>query len=1205
MLHAKARLGTAFLLTSLLTALSGMASAEDGAGTPIKLIDGYTGRSAILLPGQSITMSGTYYTYTTQGEVTSSTASFTSSGVTVTGGYSAPSSVDSPQTIAGLPITSAATRHFGQGERYVPVSKTTPNSDPSGCSGKAGEPIVMSTGAKVETYTDFVLPGEMGLQYQRFYTSNYFNHLTAQAAWSDTFSYALDDTCLTNPTNGTACKQVMITRPNGSDLVFINTASVSAPIYVEQSGGVATLVLNANGTYTLQDEDGTTQVYTSDAPDANGVVHALGAIQSIMDASGVGWTFSYAADGSQVITHTNGQSITKRFPSSNTMTVTDPAGHVFTYTLTGVNNNFASVTYPGAPATTIAYQYAGTSNNNKLTEVDYNGVPYAYTTYASNGAYGSYGSANGTYYADGSQATSLTYGTTNNTPTVTVTNALGHTQVNTYGATVASNGDAVLALTSTSDNAVADCGATEHTRAYDSNGNLSQTVDNNGNVHTYSYATNGQLQTETEASGTSQARTTNYVWDSTQQLNRLLSVTVEGWSKTAYAYNAQNRLASVAVTNLSGNGTANQTLTTTYNYTLYANGMVHTMSVTHPSPSGSDTEVYTYDALGNLASLANGLGQTTSYSNYNGLGEPGHVVGPNGDVTDYVYDARGRKQTKTTYPNGTAANWQYTYDGFGLLYTLTTPDNEITTWNRDAEMRVQTITHNDKDGTSTETFGYDPNGDVTSHVVTRGGVTSLSESVLYDALGRVYQKQGQHGQTLTYGYDGNGNVLTITDAAGHSTVNTYDHLDRLTQTVESGGASPAMPTTAPAINVPSDSTSGAYTVSWSSITGATYYVLQERVGGGGWSTVQSTSAISWSPTGKTTNTYGYQVKACNATGCSPWSTTGTINVVIPTAPTNAPNLTVPGNSANGNYAVSWTSVANTSTYNLQEQVNGGSWSAIQNSTSLSWSVNGKTSATYGYRVQACNAIGCGPWSNTGTMVVAWPPIPGTPAISVPRYNYNGGYTVTWNAVSNAANYPLYQSINGGGWTLIQNNTSTSRTVSGEGDGTYSYLVSACDISGCSTQTGGTVTVTIPTPIAINGQTYWGTNILSSGSGNEGIGFDIAGGNTWEVFHTKPGNAHIVLASGGLPYGAVTVQYTWTDAGVPSGYTDALGSITSNGASSPVSVSGNPSTMYLTGTFNINGDHAHQYHLRVDFFNAAGVNVSSSTGTLVGEVTGNQ
>ncbi len=162
--------------------------------------------------------------------------------------------------------------------------------------------------------------------------------------------------------------------------------------------------------------------------------------------------------------------------------------------------------------------------------------------------------------------------------------------------------------------------------------------------------------------------------------------------------------------------------------------------------------------------FANGLGQTTTtYGNYTGLGEPQHIAGPNGDATDYVYDARGRMQTKTTYPNGTAATWQYTYDGFGLLYTQTAPDNEVTTWNRYAEMRVKTIPHNDKDGTSTETFGYDPNDDVTSHIVTRGERhLPFRKCALTDALGRLYTRSRvQHGQTLTYGYDGAaGNSVT-------------------------------------------------------------------------------------------------------------------------------------------------------------------------------------------------------------------------------------------------------------------------------------------------------------------------------------------------------------------------------------------------------------------------------------------------------------
>lgn len=634
--------------------------------------------------------------------------------------------------------------------------------------------------------------------------------------------------------------------------------------------------------------------------------------------------------------------------------------------------------------------------------------------------------------------------------------------------------------------------------------------------------------------------------------------------------------------------------------------MVQTMTVTRPSPNGSDRDVYTYDALGNLTSLANGLGQTTAYSNYNGLGLAGRVVGSNGDITDYTYDARGRIATKMTYPNGAAATWTFAYDGFGLLYTLTGPDGQVTTWNRNpSTMRVSTITHNDKDGTSTESFDYSANGDVTQRKVTRGSTVGLIETTSYDGLGRIYQKTGQNGQRLTYAYDGNGNVLSVTNAVGHTVAYQYDALNRVIQTTESGGASLAMPAAAPSINVPSSSTSGAYAVSWNSLSGATSYLLQEQINGGGWSTLQNSSAISWTASNKTSNTYGYRVQACNVTGCGPLSSVGTIKVAIPTAPTSEPILTVPSSNAIGAYTVSWTGVADTSTYLLQEQVNGGGWGTLQNGAALSWTASGKTSASYGYRAQACNAIGCGPWSAVGTVSVVLPSPPALPGqINAPANSATGNYTLSWSAVTGAVNYVLWEQINGGGWAAVQNSAATSWSASGKPNGTYSYMVQACNAGGCSGWGGLATTVaTIPVPIAIHGKTYMASRMLTSGSGNQAIGFDITNGNTWAVFKTQPGNSRVVMASGAVPAGAATVQYTWTDAGLLPGSANALGSIT-NPAASPVALGSNPRTQYTSGTFNWNTtDRSHQYNLRVDFYNAAGFNVSSSTALLVVEVQG--
>lgn len=1122
-----------------------------------------------------------------------------------------------PQTIAGIQLTNGSGHmhetHIFTSNNAAPSNATQKDKSGGPCSGNVqGAPIEISSGTKLETYPVFALPGEMGLQYVLYY-----NTATHPSHWTDNFDYSLATHCedvIDNPTG--RCTHTTAYRPDGSSMKFSGGPDASAYQETFENGQsvsnpVATLSRDpGTGNYTLRDEDALTEVYSSS-----------GALLSIADSSGIGWTVA-ATSNSKVITHTDGQSISitqgavtqSQQNGQNVLgqvvTVADPSGqsYVFHYgnafAPNAEINDVASISFPGTPATIVSFKYNSYSTPpyaNQLIEADYNGVPYSYTTYVAASASPYYQWANSTSLADGTETVAIDYGVNSAGKMIaTVTNPLGHVSVNTY----AGINDQ---LSSVSNDAVADCGSTVNTREYDGNGNLSRTVDNNGNVHTYSYAANGQLQTETEAYGTSVVRTTDYVWDPNLQLNRLSSITVEGWSKATYTYNGQNRLASVAVTNLSGNGVANQTLTTSYGYTLFPNGMVHTRVVMQPSPNGSDTSTSTYDVLGNLTTLANGLGQTISYSNYNGLGEPGHVVGANGDVTDFTYDARGRVATKTTHPNGIATTWTYVYDGFGLLAKVTAPDGEVATWGRDPEMRVTSIGHNDKDGPSVEAFGYDANSDVTSDIVSRGGVVNSSLHVVYDTLARPYQMQGNHGQVTTYSYDGNGNVLSTTDAAGHLTSYQYDALDRVTQKAESGGASPAIPAAAPSLSVASNSSSGSYAVSWTSVGGAVNYGLQERLNGGNWQTVQYAATNGYNASGKTNGSYSYRVQACNATGCGPWSATGTITVAIPTAPVTAPVLTVPSSSATGAYALSWSTVSTASSYQLQQQVNGGSWSIVQSATATSWSTSGKGSGTYGYEVQACNAVGCGPWSATGTVTVTIPPPPPTPSLSVPATNSTGSYSVSWSGVSGAASYSLRKQFDGGAWTVVQSSAATSWNASGQSNGSYGYEVQACNVGGCSAWSAPhSVTVTIPVPIAINGQSY-SVNyaIPMRTTASVSIGFGITGGHTWEVFTTKPGpnNSGVVAASGAVPATASTVQFTWVSQRPPNGYTGSGGSV-NNPASLPVALSVNPVSQYTSGTYGARVDLVGmRYQLRVDFFNAAGANVSSSTCTLTATLAG--
>ena len=74
---------------------------------------------------------------------------------------------------------------------------------------------------------------------------------------------------------------------------------------------------------------------------------------------------------------------------------------------------------------------------------------------------------------------------------------------------------------------------------------------------------------------------------------------------------------------------------------------------------------------------------------------------------------------------------------------------------------------------------------------------------------------------------------------------------------------------------------GAYTISWTAASGTvSTYTLEERVDAGSWTVAQNTAALSKAFSGKGDGTYDYQVKACNASGCSAYNTILTVEVLL-------------------------------------------------------------------------------------------------------------------------------------------------------------------------------------------------------------------------------------------------------------------------------------------------------------------------------------
>ncbi|MGS2724925.1 RHS repeat-associated core domain-containing protein [Porticoccus sp. GXU_MW_L64] len=246
------------------------------------------------------------------------------------------------------------------------------------------------------------------------------------------------------------------------------------------------------------------------------------------------------------------------------------------------------------------------------------------------------------------------------------------------------------------------------------------------------------------------------------------------------------------------------------------------------------------------------------------------------------------------------------------------------------------------------------------------------------------------------------------------------------------------------ITTPGISYSGTHTVSWGTSSGSiTKYDLNKRFNGGSWASGYDGTSTSKVFSGLTEGNYQYAVRACKTTGsftsCSSWRYSGTAVVSSPSTP-STPNA--PSNSNDGAYSVTWGTVTGATSYELQRRANGGSWSTLQTNSSTSRSESGLGSATYGYRVRACSAVGCSAYSAVDTTYVAIAPsVPSS--ISTPSTSYSGSHSVSWGSSSGSVTaYELYQQKDGGSWVLKYSGAGTSATLNNLTIGTYAYRVRA-------------------------------------------------------------------------------------------------------------------------------------------------------------------
>jgi len=266
------------------------------------------------------------------------------------------------------------------------------------------------------------------------------------------------------------------------------------------------------------------------------------------------------------------------------------------------------------------------------------------------------------------------------------------------------------------------------------------------------------------------------------------------------------------------------------------------------------------------------------------------------------------------------------------------------------------------------------------------------------------------------------------------------------------------PSAPASITVPASSTTGTYTVSWSSVSGATGYDLDEDTVNTFTNPTQVYSGpnTSWTATGKAAGTYYYRVRATNTTGNSTW-TVGSNGCVVQVPPAAPSSITVPATSITGNYPITWSSVQGATGYDLQEDTVNTFTNPTQvySGANTSFGVTGKTTGTFYYRVRATNTWGNSGWT-AGTNGCQMVPPAAPASITVPVSSVTGSYTVSWSSSTGATGYDLEEDTSASFSNPISAYTGTNTTfnVTGKTVGTFYYRVRATGVAGSSGWTPG-------------------------------------------------------------------------------------------------------------------------------------------------------
>jgi RHS repeat-associated protein len=312
---------------------------------------------------------------------------------------------------------------------------------------------------------------------------------------------------------------------------------------------------------------------------------------------------------------------------------------------------------------------------------------------------------------------------------------------------------------------------------------LDNVVDPAGFMTSYSYDVTGNTTSVTQMAGTASAATTTYTYEPV--FNQVVSVTDPLQHTTTYVYDNLGNLTSVtspmgrtltATYNAAGQiATLIDPLQNTA--TRFSYDSADLVAVTNAL---GGTRTFFDDGVGRTVVTTSEIGQVTRYT-YNALNQMTSKTDAAGGTSLYAYDGNGNL-TSLTDPIGHIVN--FTYDNMDRLITRTDPLGSVENFQYDAASNL--IAHTDRRGKKT-VYTYDGlNRQVfIGYGMQSGPAYESTVSLTYDHAGRVVQAIDSQTGTLTRQFDDVAGTVTETSPNG-SVLSTVDEIGRRIQMTPTG-----------------------------------------------------------------------------------------------------------------------------------------------------------------------------------------------------------------------------------------------------------------------------------------------------------------------------------------------------------------------------------------------------------------------------------